>query len=49
MDIYTHTNTILSTKRHMGTTVVDKQRGDIDKVITALKESLEEALASKKA
>ncbi|KAI0343115.1 PLP-dependent transferase [Trametopsis cervina] len=34
---------------HMGTSVVDKQRGDIDKVITALKESLEEALASKKA
>lgn len=33
----------------MGVTVVDKQRGDIDRVIAALKESLQEALASKKA
>ncbi|KAI0825888.1 pyridoxal phosphate-dependent transferase [Irpex lacteus] len=33
---------------HMGTTVVDKSRGDIDTVINALKESLKEALESKK-
>ncbi len=32
----------------MGTTVVDKSRGDIDTVINALKESLKEALESKK-
>ncbi|KAI0705140.1 PLP-dependent transferase, partial [Cytidiella melzeri] len=34
---------------HMGTTVVDKQRGDIDRVITALRESLQEARDSKQA
>ena len=33
---------------HMGTTVVDKSRGDIEKVINVLKESLAEALESKK-
>jgi len=32
---------------HMGITVVDRQRGDIDKIIDALSESLEEAKASK--
>ncbi|KAI0629160.1 PLP-dependent transferase [Trametes polyzona] len=32
---------------HMGVSVVDPQRGDIDKVIAALKESLAEAKASK--
>ncbi|KAI9066967.1 PLP-dependent transferase [Trametes sanguinea] len=32
---------------HMGVSVVDKSRGDIDKVIAALKESLAEAKASK--
>ncbi|KAI0658012.1 PLP-dependent transferase [Cubamyces menziesii] len=32
---------------HMGVSVVDKMRGDIDKVIAALKESLAEAKASK--
>ncbi|KAI0644186.1 PLP-dependent transferase [Trametes meyenii] len=32
---------------HMGVSVVDPQRGDVDKVITALKESLAEAQASK--
>lgn len=31
----------------MGVSVVDKTRGDIDKVIAALKESLAEAKASK--
>ncbi|OBZ73507.1 Alanine--glyoxylate aminotransferase 1 [Grifola frondosa] len=31
---------------HMGVTVTDKQRGDIDTVITALKESIAEAKAS---
>lgn len=33
---------------HMGTSVVDKSRGDIDRVIAALKESVHEALESKK-
>lgn len=28
---------------HMGTTVTDPSRGDVDKVLSALKESLEEA------
>jgi len=32
---------------HMGITAVDRQRGDIDKIIDALSESLEEAKASK--
>ncbi|TFK39394.1 pyridoxal phosphate-dependent transferase [Crucibulum laeve] len=32
---------------HMGVTVVDKQRGDIDRIVEALKESLAEAKASK--
>lgn len=35
--------------RHMGVTAIDKQRGDVDKVIAALKESLAEAKASKNA
>ncbi|KAI0794015.1 PLP-dependent transferase [Fomes fomentarius] len=34
---------------HMGVTAIDKQRGDVDKVIAALKESLAEAKASKNA
>ncbi|OCH91000.1 PLP-dependent transferase [Obba rivulosa] len=33
---------------HMGVTVVDKSRGDIDKIIAAMKDSVAEALASKK-
>lgn len=32
---------------HMGISVVDKQRGDIDKVISSLQEALQEARASK--
>ncbi len=32
---------------HMGISVVDAQRGDIENVITALKESVAEARASK--
>jgi alanine-glyoxylate transaminase/serine-glyoxylate transaminase/serine-pyruvate transaminase len=32
----------------MGISVVDKQRGDIDKVISSLQEALQEARASKK-
>lgn len=31
----------------MGISVVDKQRGDIDKVINSLQEALQEARASK--
>lgn len=34
--------------RHMGITVVDSQRGDIDKIINSLRESLAEAMAGKK-
>ncbi|KAI0741549.1 PLP-dependent transferase [Daedaleopsis nitida] len=34
---------------HMGVTAIDQKRGDIDKVIAALKESLAEAKASKNA
>ncbi|EMD38885.1 hypothetical protein CERSUDRAFT_112610 [Gelatoporia subvermispora B] len=33
---------------HMGVSVVDKSRGDVDKVIAALQESVADALASKK-
>lgn len=32
---------------HMGITVVESQRGDIDKIITALTESLAEVKAKK--
>ena len=38
--------------RHMGVTVVKEERGDVDKIIAAVKESISEALAeasSKKA
>ncbi|EGN92187.1 hypothetical protein SERLA73DRAFT_147539 [Serpula lacrymans var. lacrymans S7.3] len=34
---------------HMGVSAIDAQRGDIDKIISALKETLAEAKASKKA
>ncbi|THH01050.1 hypothetical protein EW026_g1559 [Hermanssonia centrifuga] len=33
---------------HMGVTVVQPERGDLDRVVAALKDSLQEALASKK-
>ncbi|EPQ56393.1 PLP-dependent transferase [Gloeophyllum trabeum ATCC 11539] len=33
---------------HMGISVVDEQRGDIDKVIASMKEAIEEAIQSKK-
>lgn len=38
-------------RRHMGVTVVKEERGDVDKIIAAVKESISEALAeaSKKA
>lgn len=32
----------------MGVTVVQPERGDLDRVVAALKDSLQEALASKK-
>jgi len=34
--------------RHMGISVVDAQRGDIDKIIRSLRESLTEVKAFKK-
>lgn len=33
--------------RHMGVTVVNKERGDLDKLTAALKDSVREAVASK--
>jgi alanine-glyoxylate transaminase/serine-glyoxylate transaminase/serine-pyruvate transaminase len=39
---------LLIHNRHMGITAVDSQRGDIDKIISSLKDSLVEAEASKK-
>lgn len=40
---------ILHFNSHMGISVVNKERGDIDKVISSLKEALAEAQASKSA
>jgi hypothetical protein len=34
---------------HMGITVVDRSRGDVDKIIDSLKATIEEAKAAKKA
>jgi hypothetical protein len=39
--------TCISRPRHMGLSVVQQSRGDIDKVINSLRDSLQEARASK--
>ena len=41
----THLTCLIS--RHMGVSVVDSSRGDIDKIISAVQETLAEARASK--